>query len=250
MKSPTRISIYALLVGAVTLVAYYLATLSKLALDGVPFRLPTAIVLTALGLAGGAAWGTRAEFERWKTLDAILTGNLALVFGLLYVGWTITAYNAATPLETLLPGLRDITYGFWFLAAIVAPYIVRKPGAAVASETLAALAEFLAGSPWGLTLLVSGLVQGAMAEIVFAATGYKNWSLPVLMLAGAAAGVGSLVVDYAFWYSTLGLPVLAVMLVMRVISGAVIGGWLGKALVDGLAKAGALGSFAISREGA
>jgi energy-coupling factor transport system substrate-specific component len=87
-----------------------------------------------------------------------------------------------------------------------------------------------------------------MVEIVLAATGYRHWSLPVLMLAGAAAGAGSLVVDYAFWYSTLGLPVLAVMLVMRLISGALVAGWFGKTIVDGLARAGALGSFAIARD--
>jgi energy-coupling factor transport system substrate-specific component len=96
--------------------------------------------------------------------------------------------------------------------------------------------------------LISGLVQGGLAEIVFAATGYRRWTLPVLALAGAAAGVGSLVVDYAFWYSTLAPGVLAVMLVMRLISGAVLAGWFGKAIVDGLSRAGALGSFAIARE--
>jgi len=39
--------------------------------------------------------------------------------------------------NVILPGLRDLVYGFWFLAAVVAAYIVRKPGAALAAETLA-----------------------------------------------------------------------------------------------------------------
>lgn len=248
MKPSVRIVIYALLVGAVTLGAYYLAAVVRgVEIEGVAWNTPTAIVLTVFGLAAGAVWGSRAGFERWKTLDVILTGNLALVFGLLFLGWGLV-WDAVKPLETVLPGLRDIVYGFWFLAAIVVPYVVRKPGAAIAAETLAALAEFLAGGQWGLTLLISGLVQGGMAEIVFAAAGYKKWTLPVLALAGAAAGVGSLVVDYAFWYAGLAPAVLAVMLVMRLISGAVISGWFGKVIVDGLIRAGALGSFAIARE--
>ena len=87
-----------------------------------------------------------------------------------------------------------------------------------------------------------------MAEIVFAVTRYRKYDLVTLMLAGAAAGVGSLVVDYFFWYSDLSLGVLGIMLVARIISGAVLAGWLGKVIGDGLEKAGALGSFAISHE--
>jgi len=248
MKTPARIVTFALLIGALTLGAYYLAAVVRGPdIEFIAWNTPTAIVLTVIGLAAGAAWGSRAEFERWKTLEVILTANLALVFGLLFAGWTLV-WEVARPLETVLPGLRDIAYGFWFIAAIIVPYIVRKPGAAIAAESLAALAEFLAGGQWGLTLLISGLVQGGMAEIVFAATGYRRWTLPVLALAGAAAGLGSLVVDYAFWYSTLAPGVLAVMLVMRLISGALLAGWLGKAIVDGLARAGALGSFGIARD--
>jgi len=243
-----RIVLFALLLGAGTLFVYYLAAVVRgPEVEFIGWHLPTAIVLTVLGLAVGAALGARAEFERWRTLDVILTANLALVFGLLFLGWGLV-WEAARPLEALLPGLRDIAYGFWFLAAIVVPYIVRKPGAALAAESLAALAEFLAGGEWGLTLLISGLVQGGMAELVFAATGYRRWSLPVLALAGAAAGLGSLVVDYAFWYSTLAPGVLLIMLVVRLISGAVLSGWLGKVIVDGLSRAGALGSFAVARE--
>jgi len=145
-----------------------------------------------------------------------------------------------------VPGLRDLFYGFWFIASIVAAYIIRKPGAALAAETLAALAEFLAGGEWGLTILISGLVQGAMAELVFAAVRHERYSLPVLAVAGAAAGVGSLIVDYLFWYSTLTAGVLVVMLIARVISGAILAGWLGKVIGDGLERAGALGSFRIS----
>ena len=250
MKSPLRIVLYALFVGLVTLGVYYVAAVLRGPdVEFIGWNVPTAIVLTVVGLAAGAAWGSRAEFERWRTLDVILTANLALVFGLLFVGWGLV-WNAIQPLEAVLPGLRDIAYGFWFLAAIVVPYIVRKPGAALAAEALAALAELLAGGEWGLTLLISGLVQGGLAEIVFAAAGYRKWNLPVLALAGAAAGVGSLVVDYAFWYSTLAPGVLAIMLVMRLISGALLAGWFGKVIVDGLSRAGALGAFKVAKDNA
>ena len=183
--------------------------------------------------------------KKWNTREIILAANMGLVFGILFMGWNII-WEFARPLK--VSGLRDLFYGFWFIAGIVVPYIVRKPGAALAGEVLAALAEMLAGGQWGATLLLSGLVQGGASELIFAATGWRSYRLPVLMAAGAAAGVGSFVVDYFLWYSTLAPAVLAVMFVARLISGAILAGWLGKALTDALARTGVLSGYAIGRE--
>jgi energy-coupling factor transport system substrate-specific component len=246
MKGTSRILVFGITAGLITLGLYVLAAVVRGPdVEFIQWNPIHAVVLTGLGLAGGAAWGSRKALEGWKTLEVILTANLALVFGLLFLGWDLV-WQLVKPMNAILPGSRDLFYGFWFIASIVAAYIIRKPGAALAAETLAALAEFLAGGEWGLTILISGLVQGAMAELVFAAVAYKRYDLTVLALAGAAAGVGSMVVDYLFWYSSLTIGVLAIMLVARLISGAVLAGWLGKAIGDGLERAGALGSFRIS----
>jgi energy-coupling factor transport system substrate-specific component len=246
MKGTSRILVFGITASLITLGLYVLAAVVRGPdVEFIQWNPIHAVVLTGLGLAGGAAWGSRKALEGWKTLEVILTANLALVFGLLFLGWDLV-WQLVKPMNAILPGSRDLFYGFWFIASIVAAYIIRKPGAALAAETLAALAEFLAGGEWGLTILISGLVQGAMAELVFAAVAYKRYDLTVLALAGAAAGVGSMVVDYLFWYSSLTIGVLAIMLVARLISGAVLAGWLGKAIGDGLERAGALGSFRIS----
>jgi len=249
MSKSVRTLVYAVLVGTVTLLSYYVAAVVRgPKLEHVSWNPVVAVVLTVMGLASGAAWGIGGELKSWKTRDAILVANLALVFGLLFLGWGMI-WDLVKPINAIIPGSRDLVYGFWFLAGLVAPYIIRKPGAAVVAETLAALAEWLAGSQWGFTLLISGLIQGGMAEIVFAAYGYRRYKLDTLMLAGAAAGVGSLVVDYFFWYSKLQPGVLLIMLVARLISGAVLGGWLAKVVADGLVRSGALGNFPVAREG-
>ncbi len=183
--------------------------------------------------------------KKWNTREIILAANMGLVFGILFMGWNII-WEFAKPLKAT--GLRDLFYGFWFIAGIVVPYIVRKPGAAVAGEVLAALAEMLAGGEWGATLLLSAIAQGGASEIIFAVTGWRNYRLPVLLAAGAAAGVGSFIVDYLLWYSTLAPGVLTVMFVARLISGAILAGWLGKALADALARTGVLSGYAIGRE--
>lgn len=250
MNTATRTSLYAIVLGALTLTLYYLATnLVFLEFDSyaAPWSPITGVIMGGLGLAAGAIWGTRGALSEWRTVDVILTAVLAVVFGLLFVAWGVV-YEMGRFLQTVLPGLIDLTYGFWFIAAIIAPYIIRKPGAAIAAETLAALAELLAGAPWGITLLVSGLVQGALAEVVFALRGYTRYDLPTLMLAGAAAGIGSLIVDRIFWYPDLLPAVLLVMLAARLISGALLGGWFSKTLADGLARSGALNSFALGIE--
>ncbi len=247
-RSAGRIVAFSLGTGLFTLVVYYIAAVLRGPdVEYIAWNPVHAAVLTVLGLAAGAAWGSRRALEGWRTLEVILVAVLALVFGLLFLGWAFI-WDLAKPLNAIIPGARDLVYGFWFIAAIIGAYIVRKPGAALAAETLAAAAEFLAGGEWGLTLLLSGLVQGGMAELVFAFTGYRRYDLPTLMIAGAAAGVGSLVVDYLFWYSDKPVSVLAIMLVARLISGAVLSGWLGKTITDALYRAGALGSFAIARE--
>jgi len=249
MSKSLRTLAYALFVGAVLFVVYYVAAVVRgPKLEGIGWNPIVAAVLTVIGVAAGAAWGVGGELRQWKTRDAILVANLALVFGLLFVGWSLI-WDVVKPLNAVLPGARDLVYGFWFLAGLVAPYIIRKPGAAVVAETLAALAEWLAGSQWGFTLLISGLIQGGMAEIIFAAYGYRRYKLDTLMLAGAAAGIGSLVVDYFFWYADLKPNVLLIMLVARLISGAILGGWLAKVIGDGLVRSGALGNFPIAREG-
>jgi len=247
-RTNSRIVAYALALGLGLLAVYYIAAVVRgPEKEYIAWNPVHAAILTVLGLALGAAWGARAYMARWRTIEVILVANIALVFGLLFLGWGML-WDVAKILDALVPGARDLLYGFWFIAAILGAYIVRKPGAALAAETLAALAEFLAGSAWGFTLLISGLVQGAMAELVFALTGYRRYDLPVLMAAGAAAGVGSLVVDYLFWYSDKPLWVLGIMLAARILSGAVLAGWLGKALADSLVRAGALDAFAVAQE--
>ncbi len=243
-RNAGRIVVRALALGVFAVLVYALSTT---AIEDFAWNPVHAGVLFVLGLVGGAAWGSHQALEGWRNLEIILVATLGLVFGLLFMVWAVI-WNLAEGLNALFPGAQDILYGFWFIAAIVGAYIIRKPGAAITAETLAAAAEFLTGSEWGLTLILSGLAQGGMAELVFALTGYRRYDLATLMAAGAAAGIGSMVVDYLFWYSDKSLGILAIMLVLRLISGAVLSGWLGKVIADGLYQAGALNAFAIARD--
>ena len=210
----------------------------------------TAIVLGVIGVAAGAAIGSGVELGRWTTWESVLAAVLAGVVGVLFFAWGL-GWELLDVVKNAVPGygmaLRDLFYGFWFLAAILVPYIIRRPGAAVAAETVAAIVSALLGSQWGLTVLISGLVQGGLAEVVFAARGYRHFDILTLIVAAGAAALGSWAVDWAFWYNTLALPILLAMLVARLISAAILAGLLGKGFGDALAATAVLDNTALGR---
>jgi len=182
----------------------------------------------------------------WTLRETLIIAVLGVVFAVLYLGWVQVWLIAQAIFGAVT---MDVVMGFWFVASIVAAAIVRKPGVAFTSEVLAGGVEILLGSPAGLLLLLSGAVQGAGAEAVFAATRWRNYSLPVLM----AAGVGAAIFSFAYtWirfnYGALQPGLLIAMFVLRCLSGAVLGGWLGHVIVEALYKTGALAGLAIDHD--
>jgi len=182
----------------------------------------------------------------WTLKDTVVISVLAVAFGALYMAW-IPVWGAANAF--IGPLALDIVYGFWYMAAITGAYIIRKPGVALGTEFLAAAAEIPMGAPTGVAVLIGGLVQGLGSEFVFAATGWKRYSTPILMLAGMGASVTSFIHNYfLFGYSKFPVSLLLTMLVVRLASGAILGGLAGKWVADGLAATGALRSFPLGRE--
>lgn len=184
--------------------------------------------------------------NQWKLRDIIVLSSLSVVFAVIYLLFL--------QLGNLLVGFMgpmgyEVIFGIWFIVSIIAAYIIRKPGAAVISETVAGVVEVLIGNAVGPILIVSALIQGLGAEAVFAASRYRSYSTKVLMLAGVGSAIFSFVWGYfrsGFGAYSLGLVIA--MLVARCISGALISGLLGKWIADALAKTGVLRSFPIAKE--
>ncbi|MGO4387271.1 ECF transporter S component [Microvirga sp. 2YAF29] len=182
----------------------------------------------------------------WTLRETLIVAVLGAVFAVLYLGW-VQVWLIAQAIFG--PVTMDVVMGFWFITSMVAAAIIRKPGAAFAVEVLTAGVQILLGSPAGLLLLVTGAVQGAGAELAFAATRWRNYSLPVMM----AAGVGAAIFSFAYtWirfdYGALQPGLLIAMFVLRCVSGAVLGGWLGHIIVQALYKTGALSGLAIDHD--
>jgi energy-coupling factor transport system substrate-specific component len=192
------------------------------------------------------ASGTKPSL-RWRVVDIVIAAVVAVACAVVFVGWNFGSH-IFDGLQALLPGIQSLGYGPWLLGGPLAALIIRKPGAALFGELVAAAVSMLLGAPWGLQTLESGLVQGLAVELVFAAFLYRNWSLPVAALSGAAAGLVAGINDWIFYYAGADTLFLTIYIAGAALSGAIIAGIGSWALVKALARTGALRRFAAGRE--
>ncbi len=179
---------------------------------------------------------------RWRTRDIVVTAVIAVAFAVVFWVWD-TIWG---PLDTVFiaaPWAKDLLYAVWLVPAVLAPLIVRKPGAAIFAEMVAAGISAVLGSAWGPDVLLSGFVQGAAAELVFAVTLYSSWSFPVLAAAAVASAAAAWIHDWAIYYQDASLQVQLVRGAMMGISAVVIVAGGSVLLVRALRRAGVLEGF-------
>lgn len=183
----------------------------------------------------------------WRVVDIVVASVLAVASGLVFVLWNVASNPLTAPLTALLPGLQALAGGGWLFAGVLTALVVRKPGAALYGELVAATVSALVGNQWGVLTIESGLVQGLGAELVFAIFLYRRWNLPVAAAAGATAGLALAINDLILWYPGSATTFAVIYTVSAIISGAVIAGVGSWFVVRALAKTGALSRFASGR---
>ena len=193
--------------------------------------------------------GSPRRTYRWRVVDIVVASVLAVAAGLVFVLWNIASNPISAPLGAVLPGLQALLGGGWLFAGVLTALVIRKPGAALYGELVAATVSALVGNQWGVLTLESGLVQGLAAELVFAIFLYRAWNLPVAVLSGAVAGLALAVNDLILWYPGSAATFSGIYVVSAIVSGALIAGALSWFVVRGLAKTGALSRFPSGRVG-
>ncbi|GAA0451764.1 ECF transporter S component [Alkalibacillus silvisoli] len=189
--------------------------------------------------------------NKWHLKEIVLLSILGVVFAVIY----LLAFGIGEGLVSILTpfGLGPLGYefifGIWFIVSIIAAYIIRKPGAAFTSELIAGIVQVLIGSPAGPMLIISAAIQGFGAEFAFAVTKWRDYRLRVLVAAGVSAAVFSFMWHfYTSGFFTLAMWLVVTILVVRMISGALLAGLLGKWISDQLAKTGVLRGYALGKE--
>ena len=185
-----------------------------------------------------ATAAARSPDLRWRTRDIVVAAVIGVAFGVAFV-----LVNGPWAALAGLGPLQNIFYAVWLLPAIVAPLIIRKPGAAIFAEVVAAALSAFLGSVWGVDTLLSGVMQGAAAEVVFAATRYRSYGPVTLGVAGLAAAAAAFVHDVYFYYSGYATDVLLLIALWMAISGAIILPIVAIALVRALRSTGVLDGF-------
>ena len=188
-----------------------------------------------------------AELTQWRTRDIVVAAIIGVTFGVVFWAWGAFAWPWLDPLFTFAPPLKDLLYAVWLVPAVLAPLIVRRPGAALFAEMVAAGVSTLLGSQWGPDTLLSGFVQGAAAELVFAFTLYRAWSFPVLAVAAVASAAGAWIHDWALYYADTALEIQLLRGLAMAISAVVIVAGGSVLLVRSLRDAGVLEGFPAGR---
>jgi energy-coupling factor transport system permease protein len=183
---------------------------------------------------------------RWRTVDIVVTAVLGVAFGVVFWAWNLL-WAATGTAFTLFPPAQAFMYGVWLLPAVVAPLIIRKPGAALFAETIAAIVSALLGAQWGAQVVLYGLLEGLAGELGYAVFRYRRFGWLQALLSAVFAGAMAAVLDLVYWYPawTGGWKVTYVLVVIA--STVVVCGIGGMALVRALARTGALSSFAAGR---
>ena len=183
----------------------------------------------------------------WRTVDIVVAAAVAVAFGVAFLAWNALA-AATIPAFAFFPPAQAVLNGLWLLPAVLVGLIVRRPGAAFFGGFVAAAVSVVLGSVYGADALVSGLVQGAGAELGFALGLYRRWNLPFAILSGALAGLAATIHDVPIYYVGAGADVWLVYGIASVVSGALVAGvgaWL---LLRALVRTGVLREFAVGRD--
>jgi energy-coupling factor transport system substrate-specific component len=184
--------------------------------------------------------------NRWRTVDIVVASVIAVASGVIFWAWNLLWNGPAVAIP--LPG-RAAIYGVWLVPAVLGALVIRKPGAAFFTETVAALVSVALGTDWGWTIAIQGPIEALAAELAFALFVYRLYTLPVAVLAGTLAGLAASVYDVFVWYpgtawGTFRIPYLAITAASSlIVAGA--GSW---ALTRALAQTGALDRFPSGRE--
>jgi energy-coupling factor transport system substrate-specific component len=185
----------------------------------------------------------------WRGVDLITAAMLAVAFGVMFWGFDTFIYPILTTATAGFPPAGELMLGVWLIPAVVGALVIRRPGAALFTELVAANVELFLGNKWGVAVLLSGVLQGLGVELALALFRHRRFGVIVAVLGGVLAAVFEIV--FYEWYSYVAdysMAWKAIYLGCGVVSGAAIAGVGGWALVRGLARSGALNAFPPGQE--
>ncbi|MCC3275151.1 ECF transporter S component [Arthrobacter sp. zg-Y20] len=189
-----------------------------------------------------------APARTWRVVDIVVASVVAVAVGVIFWAWSL-GYAGISALTAAFPPLAGLYTGGWLIAGVLGGLIIRKPAAAIYCEVLASAVSGVLGTQFGLSVLLSGFLQGLGAELVFLLFLYRRFSLPVALLAGLGSGLFLGLSENVLYNVEWAAQWKLLYVLLTAFSGAVLAGGLSWLAVRALARTGALAPFASGRTG-
>jgi energy-coupling factor transport system substrate-specific component len=208
--------------------------------------MPTLIVAI---LWGAAFYCVISFFFGWASLSgagqfvqSYTTRDIVVMAALIAIGGVFKAYWGQLRLvfESVVGPYAEFVIGpGFYLWAILACYLVRKPLSATISMTLGGVVEILAGNPFGLPVLLFDFWEGLGPDISYNFI-FKNkrYDLIVAIVGGILSADLGLVYGWIY-FGFSKLPIIAfIIYVIEVTLSGVAAGLIGYYLAKGLERIG------------
>lgn len=112
---------------------------------------------------------------------------------------------------------------YWLLMVAC---LTGKPGTATAAGLLKGVIEFFTGSTHGVTIIIVGLTQGLVIDLVLFLSAKKRDHLLTLAIAGGLGAVSNVLIFQLLFFSGVSLVYLGLISATALISGVIFGGYL------------------------
>lgn len=189
--------------------------------------------------------------EPLKLRDFIFIGLISVAFGIvyliaLYLGAALT--TALTPVGIGILGYEPF-YGIWFMAPVVALYVLRRPSVGIITEIFAAVIEVVLGNVFGPIVIVSAFIQGLGVELPYMFTKYRRYNMRNSMVGAVLATIFSFIwTAFRNDYASLEISIVIAIFVIRLISSLIFTGFIAHKLCIALDNTGLLKSYGVSHE--
>ncbi|HEC22733.1 MAG TPA: hypothetical protein ENI95_07435 [Chloroflexi bacterium] len=198
------------------------------------------VIVVVLGLIAKAIGKPEEGAGGWNfqysTRDIVIVAVIAAIAGVVNTGTGNLWYLANSSLGPLGGALLQ---GAFMWAYVLAMWLVRKPGAALAVGVIETAVEILLGNAAGVGTLGWGISQGIAVEVVMALVNYGKFNLWTAIMAGAAASqFGTLWTAILFGWDPAYARDVWIAVPINLISGAILSGVIGFLLAKAIARTG------------
>jgi len=179
----------------------------------------------------------------YSSRDIVILVVVAALSGIVNTGlsqvWTL-ANSALGPLGGAL------IQGTFMWSYVLAMWLVRKPGSALAIGLIGTMIQVVSGNPAGIASTGWGVTQGLAIEAVMAFCNYKRYSLVVAVLAAAASSqFGTVWTAVLFGWDPATSSDVWLAVPVNLLSGAIVSGLVGYWLAQAVRRTGLVRAAAV-----